>query len=283
MEMNSFVFQTDSIEVTDCFLTNDNYIIEYNEEKLDDSNYCVIYFSSNDIYYPNNIETFHKNIVEKNKFEWYNIRIKKATKHIFIRDIQKQWYLKGINRNLNSIEKVFEFLENETQGYQIICIGSSAGGFAAVLFGQLLLAQFIYTFNGQFMLHDLLDTTNEEVNPVIFREKNNIEVSKYYSLREYITKPESIYYFLSKKSSWDELQYLHIADKNVHTLTFNTNHHGIPFLKVALPGLLELNEIKLKKYSGKKLNPLVFTIQMAGVCKTIVFVLKLSIGKFFRK
>ena len=56
----------------------------------------------------------------------------------FVRDVYKQWYLKGVNAEIDSIEKLYEFLKAETEGYQIVTVGSSAGGYAAVLFGYLL-------------------------------------------------------------------------------------------------------------------------------------------------
>ena len=85
-----------------------NFLIEYNENIVQ-KKICAIYFSSNDIYYPNDENTFRKKIVEKNFYEWYNTRIENAHKHIFIRDIHKQWYLSGINAEVNTPEKLLNF------------------------------------------------------------------------------------------------------------------------------------------------------------------------------
>ena len=95
------MFQIDSEIVRSVYINQPNYKIEYNNSCK--ANICAIYFSSNDIYYPNNEDIFQKRIVEKNVFEWYNTRIN-ARKHIFIRDIFKQWYLEGINAKLDSPE-----------------------------------------------------------------------------------------------------------------------------------------------------------------------------------
>ena len=86
-----FVFQTDSDIVRNVYDTQHNYLIEYNEQ-CKDKTYCAVYFCSNDLYYPNVEDIFRKRIVEKNFFEWYNLRIEKAYKHIFVRDVFKQWY-----------------------------------------------------------------------------------------------------------------------------------------------------------------------------------------------
>jgi hypothetical protein len=280
-----FAFQTDSNEVEQLYNDKDNFLIEYSDSITtnDKLPYCAVYFSSNDIYYPNNAEALNQNIKIKNKFEWYGLRYKKASKHIFLRDIKKQWYLTGINSHLNSIEKVFEFLEIETKGYNVVTIGSSAGGYAAVLFGQKLKAEKIYTFNGQFMLHDLLETSNEETNPIIFREKNNPQISKFYSLNPFTHEAKHILYFYSRKSKWDLSQYKHIENKKIYAFSFNTAHHGIPFLKIAIPKVFELDENSFKQFISKDINPLYFSIKIVGVYKVFTFLLKIITDKMLRK
>ena len=94
-------FQTDSDIVWEVYKNNKNYKIEYNEN-CKEKNYCAIYFCSNDIYYPNNESIFRKRIIEKNFYEWFGTRVDKAYKHIFVRDVFKQWYLTGININIDN-------------------------------------------------------------------------------------------------------------------------------------------------------------------------------------
>lgn len=281
MEINHpHVFQCDSNIVKNTYENNDNYLIE---EKETSKKKCCIYFSSNDIYYPNNEEIFKNQLLKKNKYEWYNTRVDFTQKHIFIRDIQKQWYLNGINTELNSIEKVLSFLKKETAGYEeIITIGSSAGGFAAVLFGELLNANKILSFNGQFFLNDLLLTSNENINPIVFREKNNAQINQYYSLRNFITKPERIFYFHSKNSIWDINQKEHICDLGINIISFKTSHHGVPFLKSNLPFVINTNEAKLKKMSQKEHYPLFFSIKTEGFFSTVISFIQ-QVYKFYKK
>ena len=194
-----FVFQTDSNLVEES-LKNPNYLIEYSDiDSIYKDKYCVVYFSSHNIYYPNNENEFQKQILDKNRYEWYGARIKKGFKHIFIRDNKKQWYLEGINNDINSIEKLEVFLKSETKGYKTIMIGSSAGGYAAVLFGSLLKSEYIISFNGQFQFYDLLKTSSADIDPVIFRNRDNKIINKFYSLKSYINNPEKVFYFWSKK------------------------------------------------------------------------------------
>lgn len=107
------MFQINSEIVRDVYNKQPNYKIEYDETCKE--NVCAIYFSSNDIYYPNTREIFRKRIVEKNFFEWYHTRVK-ARKHIFLRDIFKQWYLDGVNAEIDSPKKLYEWLKRETGG-----------------------------------------------------------------------------------------------------------------------------------------------------------------------
>lgn len=261
-----FVFQTDSDIVNQVYKKNDNYIIEYNE--IGDKNYCAIYYSSNDIYYPNNEEIFRKRIVDKNFYEWYNTRIEKAYKHIFVRDVFKQWYLCGINSKIDSQQKLFEFLKKETNGYKIINVGSSAGGYAAILYGSLLKAERVLAFNPQFEINSLLHRSTEAINPLVFR-LNNIR-SNYFDIKNIDFNNTIVFYFISCKSKWDIEQNSHIGEKeNLYKISFSTSHHGIPFLKVALSKVINLNKKELISFSKINHNPFVFTIKMVGLIKTL--------------
>lgn len=261
-----FVFQTDSDIVNQVYNENDNYIIEYNE--TGDKNYCAIYFSSNDIYYPNNEEIFRKRIVDNNFFEWYNTRIEKAYKHIFVRDIFKQWYLCGINSKIDTQEKLFDFLTKETSGYNIINVGSSAGGYAAILYGSLLKAERVLAFNPQFEINSLLHRSTEAINPLVFR-LNNIR-SYYFDIKNIDFNNTTIFYFMSNKSKWDIEQSSHIGStNNLYKICFKTSHHGIPFLKVALFKVINLTNDELKQLTRKNHSPILFTLKMVGIRKTL--------------
>ncbi len=263
----SSVFQADSKNIGEVYTKADNYLVEYDEMQL--KKYCVLYFSSNNIYFPNTAEVFENSIIKKNKFEWYGTRINKAYKHIFLRDIKKQWYLTGINESVSNPDALLNFLRKETKGYKVITVGSSAGGFAAVLYGQLLKAELIYTFNGQFEINSLLKVSSEKTDPILFREQTNSYLRDYYDLRSFIKEPRSIHYFCSKNSTWDNEQYIHISKLPINTYHFKTNHHGIPFIKSILPVLLNAPITTLESYLGKKINPITFSVFVGGLDLTI--------------
>jgi hypothetical protein len=260
------IFQIDSPLVTSAY-NNPNFLIEFDEQSH--NNLCAVYFASHNIYYPNTEKDFIANLVKKDKYEWYGTRIGGARKHIFLRDIKKQWYLTGINSTINSPYKLEEFLLSETKDYKVITVGSSAGGYAAVVYGQRINAERIYCFNGQQELFSLLDTSNERINPLIFRNSDNPALGKYYDARNFITNPGKIYYFYSNKSKWDISQYEHVKDLGINILSFNTNIHGMPFLKCNTPPLLAMEENVLRKYVGRRNNPIIFSFRIVGFYKTI--------------
>jgi hypothetical protein len=269
MEITSqpFVFQTDSPIVKTAYLENDNFLIEYDDSQ--DKKYCAIYFCSNNIYYPNTEDSFKSSILDKNKYEWYGTRVKYAHKHIFIRDIHKQWYLTGVNGNIDCPEKLFSFLQAETKGYQVVTLGSSAGGFAAVLYGSLLKAQLMLSFNGQFEIQSLLKTSTELVNPILFRFNKNKQLLDFFNVKYFIKNAENIFYFYSIGSDIDSRQKEHIPDIKLNTISFKTSHHGVPFLKCNLPAVLAKSHQELMSLSGKAHSPLWFSINMVGINKTV--------------
>lgn len=268
MKSICYAFQTDSKIVNKVYLEEKNYLIEIDEKG--DKEWCAVYFCSNDIYYPNTEEIFRKRIVEKNFFEWYHSRITKASKHIFIRDIFKQWYLAGINININTPEKLIDFLKRETEGYKVVTIGSSAGGYAAILYGSFINTQYTLAFNPQFEIQSLLKRSTEAINPLLFRIKDRRK--QYFDITKFISKEAKIFYFYSNASSWDVEQNSHINQNiyNLYTIAFQTKHHGIPFLKVAIYKVINLNVEQLIALSKKNQNPIWFTIKMVGIKTTLI-------------
>ena len=261
-----FVFQADAGIVRDYYAHHPNFIIEYDESRPRE--YCILYFSSHNIYNPNTPEAFEKDIIKKNRFEWYGTRIQKGYKHIFIRDIIKQWYLTGISGQHPSPATLLELLKKETAGYRIIALGSSAGGYAAVVYGQLLNAEKIYSFNGQFQVNYLLQESKETTDPMIFRKQDDPVLRPYYDARNFISHPASIYYFYSSKSDIDVLQKNHIGDLGINIIKMRTSHHGIPFFKSNLPRLLNSDDRQLARMATRSYHPVFFSVKMIGVFNT---------------
>ena len=101
-----------------------NYLVEYS---VSDNPVCAIYFSSSGIYYPTNDETFSEAFIQHDKYEWYKNRYPGVSKHIFVRDIAKSFYIYGINKQVSSMDALIELLQSLLDGYEIVTIGSSGG------------------------------------------------------------------------------------------------------------------------------------------------------------
>lgn len=272
MEVLKSIFQVDDDMVLLHYKENPNYLIF--TDKLSKTNNCVIYFSSNNIYYPNNAETFREDIINKNRYELFGARLD-GCKHIFLRDLKKQWYLSGINAEINSPALLLQFLLRETAGFDIVTIGSSAGGYAAVLYGCLLNAGKIMSFNGQVELNSLLKTSNAYIDPLVFLYGNQNDYFPYFDLKELMLKKhENIFYFFSNKSTWDLSQYNHVKDLNVNVVSFKTAHHGIPFLKSNLTRVLNYTTQELIALSNKTYHPFIFSIKVIGFFATLVSLYK---------
>lgn len=254
--------------VQDYWREEPNYLIEYDEE-CPVKDCCAVYFCSNDIWFPHTEEIFRKRIVEKNFFEWYRCRIRRAYKHIFVRDVYKQWYLTGINGEINSEEKLLDFLRKETDGYRVITIGSSAGGYASALFGPQLGAVQSICFNGQFSLEHEVEKSTVTNGPLLYSMlKQNRGGYRNILLNQNGLTP--IYYVYSDRSQCDVEQHEYTQGiKNVRCIEFRSAKHGIPFLKVALPKFINMSVEEMEQLTRTVHHPLWFTIRMVGVWKAL--------------
>lgn len=186
-----------------------------------------------------------------------------------MRDVFKQWYLTGINGQICSPQKLLEFLKQETNGFKVITIGSSAGGYASALFGPKLKAEKSICFNAQFCLERLVKESSLTISPLLYSiyKKNN---GGAVNILNDIDSDTPIYYIYSDKSKWDVEQHKYTKGvKNIKCIEFNSSKHGIPFLKVALSKFINLEVGQLDELTRKVQHPLLFTIKFVGIYKTI--------------
>ena len=247
------------------------------------SKVCIIFFSGNGLYFPNTEEEFNKTIVQNNRYEWEhitsdNIFLKQTGKLIFVRDVYKQWYVRDINVKLNTIEKVVQQLKEETIGYRTITAGSSAGGFAAVLFGILLNAEKIFTFSGQFSLNELI---NKEETPFLFQEKDNVAANRYFDLSGFLKASIiPVYYFFPYYNKFDYQQAQKVCTLDtVFSFKIDAEEHGKTVLPDAYKYLFFVSQKKLisvyKKLSQKIITPedmlCIFSIRYRLYCVYVFF------------
>lgn len=229
----------------------DNYLIQ---DFDNNSKTCLIFFSSNGLYYPNTIEEFTNKIINNNRFEWINLTKnnyyhKHASRIIYLRDVFKSFYISGINNQYDCIDKLLSFLKEKTKGYEVITAGSSAGAFAAVLYGCLLNASKIFAFSSIF------DISGDEYNtfPIIKQFKNAPETSKYYNLVNLIKNSNSnIFYYYPFYSEIDTNQAEYIKNlSNVTVIKLNAKIHGESLEPLNYQYIFFQTPKQIKKLSSK--------------------------------
>ncbi len=218
--------------------SRENYIVV--DSKLCSENRCIIFFSGNGLYFPDTIEEFEKTIIEKDRYEWKTIglseEIKKHYKRIvFVRDVYKTWYEKGISKDIDSIDKLIDLLRNVCAGYSVVTCGNSAGGYIATIIGNELQAEHIWNFGGQWTVETRFKDS--------FIHDNS--VSKYYDIRSYANS--NVLYFYGACCERDVEQYNTIKDSNAIMMPIKSEYHGDYVFNRCLYTLLGMDEKQIQK------------------------------------
>lgn len=218
----------------------DNYLIDGV-----DGEYTAIYFTGN-VFTSDEAKNPEHKLLRNNHFDFYKMRIKKASKHILVRDVSEKWYSNGISDELDSIEKVAEFLKEQTKDSKIITIGVSAGGYAACLFGSLLSAKYAIAISAQFQACN-------EINLPEMLKKSDMPV----------------YYIYPSYSDMDIEHYELVKDiESVKVLNLKSSVHHQPVFKDALKKIInsDINELnKMFAYKHKPIKERVFILKHFGI------------------
>lgn len=110
------------------------------------------------------------------------------------------WYQKGISPEIDSVDKLREYLEQKIKinKYKKVCfLGNSMGGYAAILFGTLLNIDTVYAFSPQ----TFIDNENRllykdsrwkrELDPLHVAPKHGRVSSAYYDLKKVVARNTS--------------------------------------------------------------------------------------------
>jgi hypothetical protein len=269
------ITQLDLPEVKRAYEELDNYSVEFKSgKKTGCTPRCIIFFSSNGIYFPNTGEAVREAIFERNRYEWRRNVPESFDKVIFIRDVKKQWYLDGINSRLNTVEKVLRLLEQETKGYKIVCAGSSSGGYAAMLYGGLLGAERVVSFSGQFSLEE---TVRDEPlqNPLLVKGFNDPMVRQYYSLAPILFRAGVQVFHLYPRSVPADVEQVNLVVglNNIIAYPFRYGLHGVPCYLVNCKDLFALPEHRLirvfRSIKERDISPMAFSFKLSGILKSL--------------
>lgn len=257
----------------ECMREKDNIKIKY----YGNSKKCYIFFSSHAIYYPNTKEIFNEVIVKQDRYEWEKLAspkeiVENSRMHIFVRDIYKQWYVEGINKQINSIKRLLSYLKEITKDYEVITVGNSAGGYMAVIAAEYLKATYCFNFAGQISLLDEIGH-----NYLLAAACDDTSKSCYFNIGNlYRSIGCKVYYFYAKKNAEDCKSYGLIEKyENVIGFGFRQKIHGISMFSDNMIPILCSTEEEMDKlskiYKNRMINRWEFLLRTTSF-KTMLYV-----------
>lgn len=278
--------EKDNLEILEAYHNMEHMKLEMTGNK---AKQCYIFFTSHGLYYPTTIENFKHKVLEQDRYEWVNISKNsaiwgRASELIFVRDIYKNWCIQGINGTINSMDKLYERLKTLTEGREIITVGSSAGGFMAILFGTLLKAKTIYAFSPQVSL-----SRYHGFHPINYFEEylQDPGVVKYMELAPLMKEyTGNLFYFYPNACPEDVDQYEVVKDlEHIHVFSVNQKQHGVTFHGDSIIKILTMSPQSLiihgERYRNKKINPDLFLLRTTGLGKCLLILVGKRMKKIF--
>lgn len=246
--MHKFELNESNSYISQVYIENENYKIIHNNCN---TNKCIVFFSGNGLYYPNTVETFTDVIIKRDRYEWENVIKSSCIEEtyqmvILVRDVYKTFYQIGINRKLNTIDKILCFLKERTKGYRVVTCGNSAGGYMATIAGNYLNAECIYNFGGQW------DISNE---PGYFLKHSGNK--KYFNIIE--CAKENVLWFWAAYNDNDLIQkeYLNKYIELISCFPIASKYHGDYLLYPCYKKVLTLSFEEMKALSEKYNNRII--------------------------
>lgn len=132
----------------------------------------------------------------------------------FIVDLNQCWYHKGIEGFTTNISETTDYLEKIISGYEkVVFIGTSSGGYAAILFGSLLNISTVIAFIPQTIL------TRENLDEKYKNIKNMInDTTTYHVYGDTSFKDKNNIHHISHVENIREFKNVHIVTKHVLSL-----------------------------------------------------------------
>ena len=256
------------------------------------TNLCFVFFSSNGII---NGKRSLEDVVQDDYYEFLNVAscrsvLKKASKIIFLRDLELNFYVNGISKTIDSISSIINFLREKTNGFDVVAVGYSAGGYMATICGlELDNVKRVYSFGGVFNLYSWKGShleTSFLLNNVLVSNQNNKTKEKYYNIIPSLLNNKTkanFYHFFANKSESDllvlnELKMYNLPS-NFHFVELNSTKHGGQLSFYDYVGLLSKSinySLVFKKSSYSKLQ---LSIKLQGLLKYLINLIRNTIYK----
>ena len=202
------------------------------------------YTDQNDYLFEDNNENtlliiFGGNGRNKNKaqsFDFLNfLKENNSFDKLFLRDIKRNYYLNGLKNSTNNLKQTIDLLKKLTSHKEykkVVAIGSSAGGFAAILFGTILKLQKVIAFNPQTIISESNDLN---IIPHLFSKEmssylGSLNTSdKFYqkclNLKNFIPFNTQVEIHYSEFSQVDKKQAFFIKHQNCRLIKYKSGSH----------------------------------------------------------
>jgi hypothetical protein len=149
---------------------------------------------------------------------------------LFIRDLKCRYYLLGLGKHSNDIITTVEFIKSiysHKKYNKIIVIGCSSGGYASILYGNLLQVNKIIAFSPQTIINEnkkiLGDNRFENTcNDII--KKIDKDYKKYLDLNNIDTNIDTEIHY-AKYNKEDKIQAENLKNNKIKLYSYNTNNH----------------------------------------------------------
>lgn len=273
------------------YYLEDNFeIVDLNKNRKKKSNVCYVFFSSNGLYKDRYDVSIIENMHKINRYEWKfissNKKIKrKAGKIIFLRDIYKNFYIYGISKSVNTINKIKELLIKETNGMKIILAGSSAGAYMSLLMGNLIPNTVrIISLGGVVNLEDFRTFSSYL--------SENLDKSTYPDITPFLYGKYWTINFYGKNNDYDAhncfLLEKHANEDKLINIGFATDEHaprptGEDLIKLLICSDAHVRRLRDKVIKRKISTKNSFSIANIGIFSTFILKAKSVLIKLMRK
>ncbi len=252
------IIDEDNELLREVYCHNFNYRVV--DSEICDNNKCIVFFSGNGLYYPDTMEEFKTTIVESDRYEWMRIGLSVEiqshfSRIVFVRDIYKTWYEKGINSTTDSVDKLILLLKDICKGYEVTTCGNSAGGYIAAIVCNEINGKCAWNFGGQWIVNTRFCK----------RYAEDKDVSKYYDITRFATS--KVFYFYSALNDRDIDQYKEIENTKAICLPVKSKYHGDLLFNKCYCRLLCLNDEEISRIINKYRNSI--TTQRKYACSIL--------------
>lgn len=170
-------------------------------------------------------------------YEFYKSLANLKCDKIFIKDVNQAWYHKGVNSEIDDVNKLRNFLKSfiSINSYsRIVFVGNSMGGYAAILFGSMLNIDHVLAFSPQTFIDKLNRFRFQDKrwsNELSYVYSRNSHQKKYYNLSSLLKKNKLSTIFDIHYSELNKLDSIHAQRlkniDNINLYSYNMGDHNL--------------------------------------------------------